>query len=68
MLLLSRSGARTEAALDLLKEMRMKGVSIVAAACDITDEQALLSVLETCSREMPPIKGCIQGSMVLKAC
>lgn len=68
MLLLSRSGAKTEAALELLDEMKMKGVNIVAPACDISDEQALLSVLKTCSRDMPPIKGCIQGSMVLQVC
>lgn len=68
LLLLSRSGAQTGAALELLEEMKSKGVKIVAPVCDISDERALLSVLETCSRTMPLIKGCIQGSMVLRVC
>jgi hypothetical protein len=66
LIVLSRSGARNEVALDLIEEARAKGVVIAAPACDIRNEEALLSALQTCTISMPPIKGCIQGSMVLK--
>ena len=66
LILLSRSGARNKTALELLDELKAKGVTVAAPICDISDEQALVSALNVCSRTMPPIKGCIQGSMVLK--
>ncbi|KAI9742337.1 MAG: hypothetical protein M1818_003870 [Claussenomyces sp. TS43310] len=66
LILLGRSGAKGQAALEFLDEMKGRGVSVAAPPCDIGDEKVLLSVLETCTREMPPIRGCIQGSMVLR--
>ena len=66
-LLLSRSGAEgSEVACDLISEMQDHGVFIAAPRCDITDEQSVISVFKDASETMPPIKGCIQGSMVLK--
>lgn len=67
LLLLSRSGARSEAALALLEELESNGVEAAAPPCDISDETALSSILSYCSQRMPRVKGCIQGSMVLKA-
>lgn len=65
-LILSRSGPTTMGAIDLLKEMAAKGANIVARPCDISDAISLASVLRVQSQTMPPIKGCIQGAMVLK--
>ena len=66
LLLLGRSGARSEAAQTLLDELRTQGVQMEAPPCDITDAKALSTVLESVSKTMPPIKGCIQGAMVLQ--
>lgn len=64
-ILLSRSGAKGQDALELLREMKARGVNIAAPACDISSEDALVTVLEQ-HGHMPPIKGCIQATMVLK--
>jgi aryl carrier-like protein len=49
-----------------MKELAAAGVIAAAPQCDVSDRAALEGVLEECARTMPPIKGCIQGSMVLK--
>ena len=66
LILLSRSGVKTEAAQSLMDELKIGGVNAVAPICDVSDMASLASVLAKCSKEMPPIKGCIQASMVLK--
>ncbi len=65
-ILLSRSGAKNEVAQALVKELESKGAKIMTPCCDVSDKEALSKVLEECSEWMPPIKGCIQGSMVLR--
>ena len=62
---ISRSGdARTEArkVLDTLKEA---GVEAKAYAGDVADKVQLRNILQEISRSMPPIRGVIQGAMVL---
>lgn len=66
LLLLSRSGPQGDDALTLLEELKTKGVDAVSPPCDISDESALKDVLARYGKILPPIKGCIQGSMVLK--
>ncbi|KAF2728283.1 reducing type I polyketide synthase [Polyplosphaeria fusca] len=66
LILLSRSGVREGASREFLDELERQGVVVRAPACDITDSVALENVLRTCQEELPPIKGCIQGSMVLR--
>ena len=66
-ILLSRSGAEgNETARQMIDDMRKTGVQIEAPRCDVTDEQAVSSVLKGYGQLLPPIKGCIQASMVLK--
>ena len=65
LILLSRSGPRTDAARDMLAEMRENGVCVEVPSCDVTDHYALQTTIAECSEKMPPIKGCVQGSMVL---
>ena len=50
----------------LCKELKDDGVHVEAPACDVTNADSLMSVLSHCAQSMPPIKGCIQASMVLK--
>ncbi|KAL8726146.1 MAG: hypothetical protein Q9166_006903 [cf. Caloplaca sp. 2 TL-2023] len=66
LLLLSRTGAKDEAAVSLLEELKEKGVNVAAPACDISDERTLVSILKQYAETFPPIKGCIQGAMVLR--
>ena len=65
---LSRSGARTEAARTFLDELRGSGVLVEAPACDMTNmsvmQEILQEILGGLMANMPPVKGCIQGSMV----
>ncbi|RCI07613.1 hypothetical protein L249_1652 [Ophiocordyceps polyrhachis-furcata BCC 54312] len=64
LILLSRSGPRTDKAQQLLSELRSQGVTLEAPCCDVSDETALSAALASCRETMPPIKGCIQSSMV----
>ena len=66
-LLLSRSGADgSKEATEWIESMRTQGLNISAPPCDVTDERRVAAVFEECNKSMPRIKGCIQGSMVLK--
>ncbi|KAJ5692411.1 reducing type I polyketide synthase [Penicillium macrosclerotiorum] len=64
LILLSRSGPRTEMAHAFLRELRDEGVHVEAPACDVADTVRLKEVFAFLTGKMPPIKGCIQGSMV----
>lgn len=66
LIILSRSGPRGEAASTLIEELETKGVNVLAVQCDISDESAVSSVMTNHANSFPPIRGCIQGSMVLK--
>ncbi|KAJ0161927.1 Lovastatin diketide synthase LovF [Colletotrichum tanaceti] len=69
LILLSRRGGAVaeKPAIDLVRELESLGVDNVATpACDVADEEALRRVLTELAATMPPIKGCIQGCMVLQ--
>lgn len=69
LILLSRSGASSEAASSLLAELETtyKGaIRVHAPRCDVSSVDDLSAVLKSCSGSMPPIKGCINGIMNLK--
>ncbi|KAL1970828.1 hypothetical protein VTN77DRAFT_2662 [Rasamsonia byssochlamydoides] len=66
LIFLSRSGAATDAAKQLVDELEAKGCQAHVFACDVANKAALSSVIDECRRSFAPIKGCIQGSMVLK--
>jgi NAD(P)-dependent dehydrogenase (short-subunit alcohol dehydrogenase family) len=66
LILLSRFGPRTEAAIKLIEDLRLTGVQVEVSPCDVTSLEALKATISSCASTMPSIKGCIQGSMVLK--
>lgn len=66
LILLSRSGAKDASAKSFLECLKDQGVNVVAPACDIVDKESLSKALTECSIRMPPIKGCIQSTMVLQ--
>ncbi|KAI1436832.1 putative polyketide synthase [Xylaria sp. CBS 124048] len=65
LILLSRSGPRTVEAQQLLAEFRERGIYAATPMCDVSDAAALRAVLTSLSDKMPPVKGCIQASMVM---
>jgi acyl transferase domain-containing protein/NADPH:quinone reductase-like Zn-dependent oxidoreductase/phospholipid N-methyltransferase len=68
LILLSRSGAtgRGDASSLLLKDLAQSGVQVATPRCDVCDAESLAAALQECSLTMPPVKGVIQASMVLK--
>lgn len=66
LILLSRSGACSEAAVTLIEELNAIGVHVEASPCDVTDADMLSTMLARCFETMPPIRGCMQASMQLK--
>ncbi|KIA75375.1 hypothetical protein HK57_00158 [Aspergillus ustus] len=65
-ILLSRSGASSKAAAAMVSNLRTRGVNILVFACDASCESSVATVLDRCTRTMPPIKGCINAAMVLR--
>jgi len=68
LIVLSRSANAHEKALPFSAEMAKVGCKVKAIGCDISEESELAKALEACRQEMPPIRGVIQGAMVLKVC
>ncbi|EMR82636.1 putative polyketide protein [Botrytis cinerea BcDW1] len=66
LLLLSLSGLKSEVAIRTVKELRQTGARIEAPPCDITKIDILRNILRKYAYDMPPIGGCIQGSMILR--
>ncbi|TVY80408.1 Highly reducing polyketide synthase azaB [Lachnellula suecica] len=66
LILLSRSGPASQSAAKLLTELRNIGVRVEAPKCDVSSRDSLKDVLSTFAKSMPPIEGCVQGTMVLK--
>lgn len=66
LILLGRQGAKSDVAQKLMDELGSQGVNVAAPPCDVIDRNAVALVLAECSKTMPPIKGCIVGTMVLK--
>ncbi|KAL4865654.1 hypothetical protein BDV12DRAFT_188037 [Aspergillus spectabilis] len=66
LILLSRSGAVSKDALKLVKELTGLGIKVATPRCGISNAGSLAAALGECALSMPPIKGVIQASMVLK--
>ena len=59
LILLSRSGLKTSAAHELLKELDGLGVLVEAPACDVSSAELLSTVVKFSAASIPPIKGCL---------
>ena len=66
LILLSRSGASRDSAKELVEDLEAAKVKVATPPCDVSHLESLVRVLQECMTHMPPIKSCIQGSMVLK--
>jgi KR domain len=67
LIFLSRSGAISQEAQSLIEHLKKKSCQAQIFICDIANKAELSAAIEECEKSMPPIKGCIQGSMVLEA-
>ena len=63
---LSRSGASSGSAPDLLRDLDALGAQAECFECDVSDFEAVASSLQRCSKKHGPIRGVIQCAMVLR--
>ena len=68
LIILSRTGARSDSAKKLVAEVSALGARVEAPVCDIIQADSLKKVLAECTQTLPPIRGCIQCTMVLRVC
>lgn len=61
----SRSGAASPAAQETTRELERRGVKVRVFACDVTEKARLEKIIAECKSSLPPIKGCVQGAMVI---
>ncbi|RYP69020.1 hypothetical protein DL771_006346 [Monosporascus sp. 5C6A] len=66
-IILSRSAGRSEQAAALVDELSHVGCRVKAVSCNVSSESGLADSLRQCQEDgLPPIRGVIQGAMVLK--
>lgn len=66
LIVLSRSANAQEKARLFLEEMDKLGCKVKTIGADISDKASLSTALLECNQEMPPIRGVVQGAMVLQ--
>lgn len=66
LVLLGRSGAKAIAIFELIVELSAQGLYVHTPPCDAIDAEFVRQVMQKISQTMPPVKGCVQGSMVLR--
>lgn len=62
----SRTDDVRPAAQKMLSELKERTVEAEVYVCDVTDAEALRGTVAQMGKEMPPIKGIVQGAMVLR--
>lgn len=65
LILISRSGASSSEAQAALSDFAAHGVSVHAAACDVTDKTALSKTLAKAAADMPQLKGTVHAAVVI---
>ncbi|KAI1205339.1 putative polyketide synthase [Annulohypoxylon truncatum] len=66
LVLLSRTGLKDDRSRSFVRNLEQKGATVYIPKCDITSPESLREVLNYCSHNMPPIKGCIQAAMDIR--
>jgi NADP-dependent 3-hydroxy acid dehydrogenase YdfG len=62
----SRSGAAAPAAAQLVADLEKIGARVEVLKCDATDSEKLSAAVGTALKSLPPLRGIIQGAMVLQ--
>ncbi|KAL4966473.1 polyketide synthase [Aspergillus stella-maris] len=68
LVILSRSGSKHPKAAELVADLEQGGCTLVMPKCDITDADAVKQALDDACAVLPPIRGVVQGAMVLNDC
>jgi zearalenone synthase (highly reducing iterative type I polyketide synthase) len=63
---LSRSGAQSPSAKDVIQRLEQQQVQIQVHKCDVGDENAVANAVDRCTRELGKIRGVFQCAMVLR--
>lgn len=66
LIILSRSSASSPEKVELIADLDKMGCKVHSLACDVADLSSLQQLSAETFSNLPPIKGCIQGSMVLR--
>lgn len=64
LVLVGRRGMETPGAKQAIQELTTQGVNAVALSCDISDANALATVIERMRKTMPPLKGILHAAAV----
>ncbi|MCP3669547.1 MAG: type I polyketide synthase [Gammaproteobacteria bacterium] len=65
LVLISRSGPKSDEAKKSIECLEQQGVSILAESCDVTDENALSKLLEKINTTHPPLRGIVHAAVVI---
>ncbi|MGM0855845.1 MAG: type I polyketide synthase [Pseudomonadota bacterium] len=65
LILLSRSGPVSDDAQAALADFEAQGVQVLATACDITDREALATVVERARQTLGPLRGIVHAATVI---
>lgn len=65
LILISRSGPTSDDAQAALAAFAAQGVTVHAAACDVTDRAALVDLLKVTAATLPPLKGVVHAAVVI---
>ncbi|MCJ1395325.1 hypothetical protein MMC18_008209 [Xylographa bjoerkii] len=63
---ISRSGATSSQAQELIQDLQARNIDVKIYRCDIADEANLTKVMNQCSLELPQIRGVVQCAMALR--
>lgn len=67
-ILVSRSATISPKVLHLIDDLAQQGVTVQVHPCDITHREHVDLLIKTVESKAPPIRGIVQGAMVLKVC
>jgi len=65
LVLISRSGPASEEAQSAIAQIKKEGVKVYAASCDVTDKEALSTLLADITTNLPPLKGIVHAATVI---
>ncbi|KAJ5273172.1 polyketide synthase [Penicillium angulare] len=63
---LSRSGAESSSAQNLVKELKSQGAEVLVCKCDVADASSLQNAIQLCSTSLGLVRGVVQCAMVLR--
>ncbi|MCH4564689.1 SDR family NAD(P)-dependent oxidoreductase [Halomonas sp. EGI 63088] len=65
LILVGRRGATSDEARAGVAKLEARGVTVKAAACDVTDRTALAALLDECRETLPPLRGVVHAATLI---